>query len=208
METLVIPALSSEAIPHALAVLKSGGLVAFPTDTVYGLGALAFDAAAVKSIYTVKGRPEEKAIPVLIADPLDLEKVALEISEIAAVLAAHFWPGSLTLVVPKHPSLPEVVSAVATIGVRIPDHTVARALLKAAGPMAVSSANRSNLPNPSTAQEVLIQLGGRIALILDGGRTPGGIPSTVVDCIGAEAKLLREGPILMTEIQKLLGGEL
>lgn len=208
METLIIPALSPEAIPRAVAILKAGGLVAFPTDTVYGLGALAFDAAAVESIYIAKGRSGEKAIPVLIADPIDLEKVALEVSETAAALATHFWPGALTLVVPIHPSLPKAVSAVATIGVRIPDHAVARALLQAAGPMAVSSANRSGLPNPLTAQEVMIQLGGRIALILDGGRTPSGIPSTVVDCVGAEAQILREGPILKADIWKILGGEL
>jgi L-threonylcarbamoyladenylate synthase len=208
METQVISTSSPDAIPRAIAVLKSGGLVAFPTDTVYGLGALAFDAEAVRSIYTVKGRSEEKGIPVLIADPLDLEKVALEVSEIAAALAAHFWPGPLTLVLPKHPNLPDIIASTATIGVRIPDHPVARMLLQAAGPLAVSSANRSGQHNSSTAQEVLIQMRGQFALILDGGRAMGGIPSTVVDCVGAEPKILREGPILKTEIWKVLGYEL
>jgi L-threonylcarbamoyladenylate synthase len=114
----------------------------------------------------------------------------------------------LTLVVPKHPSLPEAVSATATVGVRVPDHAAARRLLQAAGPMAVTSANRSGQPSPSSASEVLAQLGGRIALILDGGKTPGGVPSTVVDCVGAEPKILREGPVTQAEIRRSLGLEL
>ena len=129
METIILPADEDNAIPHALEILKRGGLVAFPTDTVYGVGALAFDAAAVESIYTAKDRPIEKAIPILIGGPEDLDKVTAEIPPIAAKLAARFWPGPLTLVVPKHPNLPDVVSAAPTVGVRVPDHPVARALL-------------------------------------------------------------------------------
>jgi L-threonylcarbamoyladenylate synthase len=208
MKTEILPADSPQSLPRALAVLQRGGLVAFPTDTIYGLGALAFNAAAVESIYTAKGRPEEKAIPVLIADPLDLEKVALEISEIAAALAAHFWPGPLTLIVPKHPCLPDVVSVNTTVGVRIPDHVIARALLQSAGPLAVTSANRSGQGSACTAEDVLLQLGGRIPLILDGGRSPGGIPTTVEDCVGAEPQILREGAIPKAEIWKVLGREL
>lgn len=192
------------AMKHALDILNSGGLVAFPTDTVYGLGALAFEAAAVGSIYTAKDRPVEKAIPILIGDPADLSKVALEIPEIAWRLAARFWPGPLTLVVPKHPSLPEAVSASPTVGVRLPDHPVARALLRLAGPMAVTSANISNQASPSTADEALAQLGGRIPLILDGGRTAGGVPSTVVYCLGAEPVILREGLLSGEQIKAFL----
>jgi L-threonylcarbamoyladenylate synthase len=204
METKILLVSSPAALPLALEILKRGGLVAFPTDTVYGVGALASDSAAVESIYAAKGRPVEKAIPVLIGDPDDLVKVSLEVPEIAAKLAARFWPGPLTLVVPKHPDLPEVVSAAPTVGVRVPDHPVARALLRAAGPMAVTSANLSGQPSPSTAQEVFAQLGGRIALILDGGKTPGGLPSTVVNCAGAEPQILREGPISGEEIFTIL----
>jgi L-threonylcarbamoyladenylate synthase len=123
----------------------------------------------------------------------------------ALTLAAHFWPGPLTLVIPKHPDLPEAVSATSTVGVRVPDHAAARALLQASGPLAATSANLSGQPSPSTAEEVRAQLGGRIPLILDGGRTPGGVPSTVVDCLGAEPKVLREGPISSQEIFKSLG---
>jgi L-threonylcarbamoyladenylate synthase len=204
METKILLVSSPAALPLALEILKRGGLVAFPTDTVYGVGALASDSAAVESIYAAKGRPVEKAIPVLIGDPDDLVKVSLEVPEIAAKLAARFWPGPLTLVVPKHPDLPEVVSAAPTVGVRVPDHPVARALLRAAGPMAVTSANLSGQPSPSTAQEVFAQLGGRIALILDGGKTPGGLQSTVVNCAGAEPQILREGPISGEEIFTIL----
>jgi L-threonylcarbamoyladenylate synthase len=204
METKILLVSSPAALPLALEILKRGGLVAFPTDTVYGVGALAFDGAAVESIYAAKDRPVEKAIPVLIGDLDDLAEVSLDVPEIALRLAARFWPGPLTLVVPKHPDLPEVVSAAPTVGVRVPDHPVARALLRAAGPMAVTSANLSGQPSPSTAQEVFAQLGGRIALILDGGKTPGGLPSTVVNCAGAEPQILREGPISRVEIFTIL----
>lgn len=195
MNTEVISVSSPNAITSALQVLLSGGLVAFPTDTVYGVGALAFDEKAIESIYVAKGRPVEKAIPVLIGDREDLTKVADEIPFFAARLIAHFWPGPLTVLVPKKPALPGIISATSTVGVRLPDHEVARVLLRLAGPMAVTSANRSSQPSPTTAQEVLAQLGGRIALILDGGKTPGGIPSTVVDCTGDEIQVLREGTL-------------
>ena len=198
--TLLLPA-NPETIQTALEILQSGGLVAFPTDTVYGVGALAFDGKAVESIYTAKDRPIEKAIPVLIADAADLEKVGMDIPDVAYQLAARFWPGPLTCIVPKKPTLPEAVSATDTVGVRVPDHEVARSLLRAAGPMAVTSANISGQPSPSTAQEVLAQLGGRIDLIIDGGTTPGGIPSTLVDCTGEDLKILREGPISLEEIR-------
>ena len=192
------------AISKALETLNQGGLVAFPTDTVYGVGTLAFDAAAVESIYSAKDRPVEKAIPILIGGPEDLGKVTTDIPPIAAKLAARFWPGALTLVVPKHPDLPDVVSATPTVGVRVPDHPVARALLRAAGPMAVTSANLSGEASPNTAEEVSRQLNGRIPLILDGGETPGGVPSTVVNCLGTEPVILREGPITLKDIQFVL----
>ena len=205
MKTEFLLAQAPGTLARALAILQNGGLVAFPTDTVYGVGASAFNGAAVWSIYSAKDRPVEKAIPVLIGDPAGLAKVTLEVPEVAARLAARFWPGPLTLVVHKHPDLPETVSASSTVGVRVPDHGVARALLAAAGPMAVTSANLSGLPSPSTAQEVFAQLGGRIALIIDGGKTPGGVPSTVVDCTGMELVILREGPISEHEMWSALG---
>jgi L-threonylcarbamoyladenylate synthase len=204
MKTQVVQADSPNVLLLALDILKSGSLVAFPTDTVYGLGALAFDGKAIESIYIAKDRPIEKAIPILIADLEDMEKVGMDISQSAYRLASRFWPGPLTCVIPKKPTLPEAVSATSTVGVRVPDHEVARALLRAAGPMAVTSANISGQDSPSTTEEVLAQLNSRIPLIIDGGRTPGGVPSTVVDCSAEELKILREGPVKLEELKKAL----
>lgn len=200
MNTEIISATSSAMLTHALRVLKAGGLVAFPTDTVYGVGALAFNQKAIESIYTAKDRPIEKAIPILIADIEDMEKVGVDVPQSAYRLAARFWPGPLTCIIPKQPTLPQAVSATSTVGVRMPDHEIARTLLRAAGPMAVTSANISGQPSPSTAEEVFAQLNGRIPLIIDGGPTPGGIPSTVVDCSTSELKILRKGPLSVEEL--------
>src|SRR5215207_5246034 len=197
MQTRIMSADNKESLPRALEILRNGGLVAFPTDTVYGLGVLAFDGKAVESIYLAKDRPVEKAIPVLIWDVSDLGKISDDISERALALASRFWPGPLTVLVPKTLTLPESVSATATVAARVPDHTVARELLRLAGPMAVTSANISGQTSPSTAEEVLAQLDGRIHLILDGGTTPGGVPSTLVDCSSGEIKILRSGPITL-----------
>jgi L-threonylcarbamoyladenylate synthase len=203
-ETQIIRADHPQAITQALRILEKGGLVAFPTDTVYGVGALVFDGEAVESIYTAKGRPVEKAMPVLLGDAEDLQKVVSQIPDMARKLASRFWPGPLTLVVPKRPEVPEEVSSTATVAVRIPDHAVARTLLRATGPMAVTSANISGKASPSTAGEVFSQLGGRIALIIDGGETPGGVPSTLVNCTGDEPIILREGPVTLDELVSAL----
>lgn len=201
MNTQILPATQIQA---ALEILQTGGIVAFPTDTVYGVGALAFDNAAIESIYTAKDRPIEKAIPILIGDLSDLEKVAEDIPDMALRFAARFWPGPLTCIVPKKQTLPPAVSATSTVAVRIPDHPDARTLLRAAGPMAVTSANLSGQPSPSTALDVYQQLNGRIPLILDGGKTPGGVPSTLVDCTGDQPVVLREGPISLDKLRSLL----
>ena len=197
MNTKILPA---SEIQQALRILKQGGIVAFPTDTVYGVGTLAFDNAAIESIYTAKDRPLEKAIPILIGDMSDLDKVADNIPEMALRFAARFWPGPLTCIVPKKRTLPSAVSATETVAVRIPDHPDALTLLRAAGPMAVTSANISGQASPSTAQEVYDQLNGRIPLILDGGETPGGTASTIVDCTGEKPVILREGPLTMENL--------
>ena len=201
MKTEIIPA---SEIKTALKILQSGGIVAFPTDTVYGLGSLAFDNTAIESMYTAKDRPIEKAIPILIGDLSDLDQVAVDVPDMALHFAARFWPGPLTCVIPKKQTLPSAVSATPTVAVRIPDHSDARALLRAAGPMAVTSANISGQPSPSTAQEVYEQLNGRIPLILDGGKTKGGIPSTLVDCTGEKPVILRDGPISLSELMAAL----
>jgi L-threonylcarbamoyladenylate synthase len=204
MKTKIIRSDFPEAISQALSILRRGGLVALPTDTVYGVGSLAFNGKAVESIYAAKDRPIEKAIPILIGDPNDFDKVAVNIPDMARKLAARFWPGPLTLVVPKNLSLPDSVSATETVGVRMPDHPVAIAVLRAVGPMAVTSANISGQPSPVSAEEVSAQLGGRIELIIDAGATPGGIPSTLVDCTSDEPKILRTGPLTLEDIQSAL----
>ena len=206
MQTRIIPASDPEAIPEALKVLRRGGLVAFPTDTVYGLAALPNDSAAIERIFEAKGRDSSKAIAVLVSGVEQLPLLTPGLTDSARQLAERFWPGALTLVVPRHPNLPEVISPYPTIGVRMPNHTFALELLRASGPLATSSANGSGGANTTTAQAVLEQLDGRIDLILDGGVTPGGVPSTVVDCTSAEVKILREGE-LAGKIRKLVNRE-
>lgn len=205
MNPVVIPGDHADATREALRVLRRGGLVAFPTDTVYGLGALVFDTGAVGRIFTVKGREATKAIPVLLADASGLSEVAVGIAHDVRRLIAAFWPGPLTLVVRKQARIPDAIGPQGTIGVRVPGHPVALSLLRAAGPLAVTSANPSGAADALTAEDVLTGLGGRVDLVLDGGRAPGGQPSTVIDCTVSPPRLLREGPISMAEVLALLG---
>jgi L-threonylcarbamoyladenylate synthase len=205
LKTEIIPAndldaLTKAALSRALEILRSGGLVAFPTDTVYGLGALVSEPRSIENLYEVKGRDAAKAIPILIGDPSELTQVAAEVSPTVRRLAARFWPGPLTLVVPRRRDLPEILSPLPTVGVRMPDHPAALALIRHTGPLAVTSANLSRQLSASTAQEVLAQLEGRIPLILDGGRTPGGVASTVVDCTKEPLEILRPGPVSLEEL--------
>ncbi len=204
MKTEILRADHPVALRHAVDILLHGGMVAFPTDTVYGLAALPFQAETVERLYVAKGRNSERAIAILLGDTQQIELVASEVSPMAMKLAEQFWPGPLTLIVPRHPALPNTLSPNKTIGVRIPDHELARALLRMAGPLAVTSANLSGQENTTTAREVYAQLKNRIHLILDGGPTPGGVPSTVVDCTSPSPLLIREGPISLEQLQAIL----
>jgi len=204
MQTTILAAEQAGSFDYAHALLRKDQLVAFPTDTVYGLGALAFSPVAIDKLYQVKGRDSAKAIAVLLGDIAALELVTASMGKLAEHLARAFWPGSLTLVVKSHPGLPVNLSPLPTIGVRMPDHPVALALLNQAGPMAVTSANLSGGSNTTTAGQVYEQLHGRIPLILDGGRTPGGQPSTVVDCTGEQLLILRQGPITLEQLELAL----
>jgi len=206
MRTLILPSQDPQTLEQAVQVLRSGGLVALPTDTVYGLGALVWDAMAVRKIYEVKGRLLDKAIPVLLGDLTDLSQVAMDIPAQVLILAQRFWPGPLTLVVPKQPAIPQVVSSGPTLGVRVPSHLFTRQLLRTSGPMAVTSANLSGREDASSAQEVLNQLDGRIPLIIDAGPVGQGQASTVVDCLSGEPVVLREGPITLDQIKAVLAG--
>ncbi len=204
MNTEMIRADYPAAISHALDVLNHGGLVAFPTDTVYGLAALPFKDEYVEGLFSAKGRNNSRAIAILIGDLKDLWQVVDHFDKVPARLAESFWPGPLTLVVPKLAGLPEALSQDGTIGVRMPNHPFALSLLRQIGPLAVTSANISGQENANTADEVYRQLNGRVHLVLDGGRTMGGQPSTVVNCLTPGLTILREGPISRKELEQAL----
>lgn len=204
MKTEIIKAEHPISVKHAADVLRHGGLVAFPTDTVYGLASLPFDKSSIDRLFSAKGRNSNRAIAILIGELEDLGAITPGLGDVGQRLAERFWPGPLTLVVPRRPSLPDAISPNDTIGVRMPDHLVALALLRNIGPLAVTSANLSGDNNAVTAQQVMDQLSGRIHLILDGGTTEGGIPSTVVDCTGSDVIVLRPGPITLEEIRREL----
>ncbi len=200
MKTEVLEISDPKALKRAKQVLRGGGLVAFPTDTVYGLGAAVLNPEAVSRLYHVKGRAEEKAIAVLAAGEKGLKKVAKPLPEMATRLAERFWPGPLTLVVWRKEELPKEVSPYETVAVRVPNHELALALLEACGPLAVTSANRAGKVSPLSAMDVLSTLGGSFDLLLDGGPAPGGVPSTVVDCTQDAPYVLRAGPISAKDI--------
>ena len=204
MRTRILSIDEIGSIVLAKQMLERGGLVAFPTDTVYGLGVMAFNPLAIDQLYTVKGRDPSKAIAVLLGDMDALAQVANKIKTTTLLLAERFWPGPLTLIMPQNPALPSNLSPLPTIGVRMPDHKFALALLNQTGPLAVTSANLSGRPNTTTAEEVSEQLKGHINLILDGGKTPGGLPSTVVDCTSDELLILRQGPITRAQLLSAL----
>jgi len=191
------------SIPTAHKVIEAGGIAAFPTDTIYGIGASAYLPEAIDRIYAIKGRDLSKSIPVLIGSMEQLYVVVNEFNEIAQRLAERFWPGPLTIVLPKHPDLPANLSATETIGIRFPAHPFVAQLITQTGPLAVTSANLSGGENTLTAQDVVNQLGDTLDLILDGGSTPGPIPSTVVSCLGSDYKILRHGVISASQIEAL-----
>lgn len=204
METITLPADNPASIQTALELLREGEIIAFPTDTVYGLGANAFYSPGIIKLFEAKGRDANKAIAVLIGDLAQLDLLTENINETGKKLARKFWPGALTIVVPKKKDVPELLTAGNSIGIRMPDHPVALALLKQFGPIAVTSANLSGKNNPHNAEDVYKQLNKRIPLILDGGSCPGGIPSTVVDCSDNEVHILRPGAISEEEIKAAL----
>jgi L-threonylcarbamoyladenylate synthase len=205
MNTDILSESDPKALSTGLNILLTGGVVAFPTDTVYGLGCLVNRSGSIDRLYRIKERDTSKAIAVLIGDLQHLSRIAAGLNETAQRLATHFWPGALTLVVSRNPDLPENLSPLPTIGIRMPDHPFALSLLKKAGPLATTSANLSGLPNPVTAQDVLNQLKDRVDLVIDGGACPGGVPSTVIDCTGARPNILREGAITREMLQQVLG---
>jgi L-threonylcarbamoyladenylate synthase len=194
------------ALEPAARALRGGGLVAFPTETVYGLGAHALDPAAVARIFEAKGRPAYNPLIVHVADVEAARALAATWPEAAERLAERFWPGPLTLVVPRGARVPDAVSAgLPSVGLRIPAHPVAHALLSlAAVPVAAPSANRSGRVSPTTAEHVARGLGERVTVLVDGGACPVGIESTVIDLSGPHPALLRPGSVSLGELRKVI----
>jgi L-threonylcarbamoyladenylate synthase len=202
MQTITLKADEPGALEKAAQMLREHKLVAFPTDTVYGLGAPAFNAADVAALYRAKDRPPEKAVAILLADVEMVDQVAEHIPGVARRLMAKFWPGALTLIVPKRSTIPDAVSGGPTVGVRVPALDSARRLLQLTGPLAVTSANRSGWANPRSASEVLEQLNGRIHAVVDGGTT-NSEPSTVLDCTTQPPSIIRSGPITEDQLRAI-----
>jgi L-threonylcarbamoyladenylate synthase len=198
--------LDPSLLAQAAQLLRRGQLVAFPTETVYGLGADALNPEAVAAIYQAKGRPAHNPLIVHVAEIAEAQAIA-HWNESAQRLASHYWPGPLTLVLPARAVVPEIVRAGGpTVAVRVPAHPLALDLLRLTGrPLAAPSANRSGRLSPTTPEHVLADLEGRIAAVVLGGPTTAGIESTVVDVSGEVARLLRPGPIPLDELEQLLG---
>jgi L-threonylcarbamoyladenylate synthase len=193
-------------IEAAADVLRRGGLAAYPTDTVYGLGARGDDTAAIRRVFELKIRPSDQALPLLIGDLSQLTTVARTVSPLAERLIERFWPGALTLVLLKNAALPDAVTGGGdSVAVRLPGHPVPRVLATVLGvPVVGTSANLSGMPSALTADEVKAQLGDRVDCIIDGGRVSGGVESTVLDLTGAVPRILREGAVSRLEIAEIV----
>lgn len=190
-----------------ISILRGGGLVAFPTDTVYGLGACATMPQAVERVYRAKGRPRNMALPLLLAHTSQISEVAYPVSQVAWRLVHSFLPGALTIVLPKSESIPDIVTAGGvTVAIRVPAHSIPIALVEGLGaPIVGTSANLSGKPNSLTAGDVRSQFGDKIGLVIDGGQCPGGRESTIVDVTGETPVLLREGAISREELEHVCG---
>lgn len=194
------------AVARAAACLRRGGLVAFPTETVYGLGAHALDRHAVARLFDAKGRPATDPLIVHVAAPSDVAPLARSVSAVARMLASRFWPGPLTLIFPRAPAVPpEVTAGLDTVAIRVPAHPVARALIEAAGlPIAAPSANLFSRPSPTRAAHVLEDLDGRIDIVLDAGPTDVGVESTVLDLTQDPPVVLRPGAVTLEQLQAVV----
>jgi len=200
--TICLSAEAPDAVDRAVDALRQGEVIAFPTDTVYGIGAHAFVPQAVVRLYAVKERPAGMAIPLLLRGVEAMSLVCMDIPPLAWEIAAHFWPGALTLILRRAPAVPDAVTAGGpTVAVRVPDRPLVRELCQRLGaPVAATSANRHGRLPPVTAGEVHADLAGRIPLILDGGSCPGGVASTVLDLTVSPPAILRPGPVTAEQL--------
>jgi L-threonylcarbamoyladenylate synthase len=207
VSVVVLSAGEPSAIAEAARIIRGGGIVAFPTETVYGLGANALDAAAVARVFAAKARPSFDPLIVHLAEESWLPRAVASTPEAARLLARHFWPGPLTLVLPKNPVVPDLVTAgLGTVGVRVPDHPAARSLLEAADtPIAAPSANLFGQVSPTSAAHVVEQLGDRVDAVLDGGPCRVGVESTIVSLVAGAPMVLRPGGVTHEELSELLG---
>ena len=193
-------------IKVAVDILRSGGLVAYPTDTVYGLAAVPTDDAAVEKLFAAKQRRPDQSMPLLIASPRDLALVAADVPEVAQNLIRDFWPGGLTIILRRAPDYRSKAISGDTVGVRVPDHDVPRELVRLLGsPITGTSANIAGGPEPLSADDVRSQLRDRVDYVIDGGRCPGGTPSTVVDCTTDPPRIVRAGAISREELVRAAG---
>jgi L-threonylcarbamoyladenylate synthase len=207
MKTLIVDKLDEKSLSALCNIIKSGGIVAFPTETVYGLGASAYSETAVKKIYEAKGRPSDNPLIVHLSDSRDILKVAREIPENAKKLIEKFGPGPFTLILKKQPDIPDIVTAgLDTVGVRVPENEIARAFIKAAGvPIAAPSANISGKPSPTKAEHVVFDLDGKVDAIIKGGDSAVGVESTIIDVTGEIPTILRPGGITKEDIISVCG---
>ena len=192
-------------VGEAVEIMRGGGLVVYPTDTVYGLGTDPFNAEAVEKVHRAKRR-RGKPLPILLSDPGQAERIAV-VTKKARRLMEEFWPGQLTIILEARPTVPEPVTlGTGRVGVRVPDSPVARALAEGLGGAIIgTSANISGAPSPRTAEEAVAQLGDRVDLVLDGGRTKYGVSSTVVDLTSSPPRILRVGPVDPSKLEEVLG---
>lgn len=206
ISTRVYHAAQTEALPAAWEALRNGQVVVFPTDTVYGVGCDLWQPEAIERLYWAKLRPKRMAIPVLVSAPEHVAQVARELPTTFALLAERFWPGALTLVVPRHPRVPDALcEGGPTVAVRMPDHPLALRLIEGmGGALAVTSANLSGQPPATNAAQALAQLAGRVAVILDGGECPGGVPSSIIDLVADPPRLLRQGHLSYELLREVL----
>lgn len=205
----IISASDPECVEEAARTLRSGGLVCYPTDTVYGIGAVAGDDGAVRLVFAVKGRPPDKAVPLLLADAAQAAEVA-EVTPEAEALMARFWPGALTIVMRRREAFHSLALAGReTVGLRVPDHALLREIIRSAGqPITGTSANRAGAAPPLSAEEAALQVGEKVALIIDGGLSPRRRESTVIDITQKNVRILREGAVGRKEIEGVLGKRL
>jgi L-threonylcarbamoyladenylate synthase len=192
------------ALDEAVNAISRGRLVVLPTDTVYGIGADAFVAPAVAALLAAKGRGRQMPPPVLVPDVATLDGLAADVSESARALVQEFWPGGLTVIFRSQPSLAwDLGEAAGTVAIRMPDHPAALALLRRTGPLAVSSANVSGSPAALSVEDARRQLGASVAVYLDGGHSPGGVASTIVDATGTSLRLVRAGAIRLDRLREI-----